>query len=144
MNQKSIEYYLGLKYPVAFQQTEDGFELWHPDFGRYSIVSVNKSLARAIKELDAARAATIEFLFERGLEVPEPETDDEVFSGRFVVRVPKDLHRSLAREAFSNGVSLNSYVIHLLSERQSADLPKSRPKARTPRRKAAVNGNGRG
>lgn len=32
------------------------------------------------------------------------------YSGKFVVRVPKELHESLVKEAYANGASLNSLV----------------------------------
>lgn len=38
-----------------------------------------------------------------------------VFSGKFVVRVPKTLHATLARVAEDEGVSLNQFVVGALS-----------------------------
>ena len=121
MNGKTIDYYLNLNYPVAFVHTDDGYEVWHPDFGRAAVSGFEKTLNKAIKVLNEARAVFIEYLLEKGIEVPEPAADDEVFSGRFVVRVPKDLHARLAKEAHRNGVSLNSYIIHLLSEKSATE-----------------------
>lgn len=51
-------------------------------------------------------------------DVPEPFATRK-FSGRFVVRVPPDLHRKLAIEAAEAGVSLN----RLASDRLSRGLP---------------------
>lgn len=39
----------------------------------------------------------------------------ESYSGKFVVRVPRSLHARLARKARTEGVSLNQYVMHMLS-----------------------------
>jgi hypothetical protein len=50
--------------------------------------------------------------------VPEPNNVDE-FSGKFVLRIPRVLHKSLDREARRQGVSLNQYILHLLSERNA-------------------------
>ncbi len=139
MNKKTIDSYMGLEYPVAYKKTEDGYEVWYPDFGRYAIVSVNKRLSRAIKELEEGRKATTEFLLERGLEVPEPDEDlKENFSGRFMLRVPKDLHARLAREAHRNGVSLNSYIIHLLSEKHLTNGAGKATNGKVSRRKAVA------
>jgi len=41
-----------------------------------------------------------------GVPVPEP-ISERSYSGRFVVRVPEDVHRHLALEAAEQGVSLN-------------------------------------
>lgn len=37
------------------------------------------------------------------------------FSGRFLVRIPMALHRTLAEQAMSDRISLNQYVLYLLS-----------------------------
>lgn len=37
------------------------------------------------------------------------------YSGKFVVRVPKELHESLVKEAYANKTSLNSLVTAKLS-----------------------------
>ncbi|RSX57193.1 antitoxin HicB [Bifidobacterium samirii] len=52
-----------------------------------------------------------------GADVPQPYGERE-YSGRFVVRVPPELHRRLAIEAAEQGVSLNRLVqTRLASER---------------------------
>jgi predicted HicB family RNase H-like nuclease len=51
-------------------------------------------------------ADVVKDLKENGEPVPEPLATKK-FSGRFMVRVPPDLHRQLAREAAEAGVSLN-------------------------------------
>lgn len=49
-----------------------------------------------------------------GEAVPEPLSIRR-FSGRFMVRVPPELHRSLATQAAESGISLNRLVTHKLS-----------------------------
>lgn len=39
----------------------------------------------------------------------------ESYSGKFLVRVPRDLHARLARDARKQGVSLNQYVVSRLA-----------------------------
>jgi len=51
----------------------------------------------------------IEIGLEDGLEIPEPRAI-ETYSGKFVARVPRSLHRQLAEAAERDGVSLNTYV----------------------------------
>ncbi len=51
-------------------------------------------------------ADVVNDLKENGELVPEPLATKK-FSGRFMVRVPPELHRQLAREAAESGVSLN-------------------------------------
>lgn len=40
---------------------------------------------------------------------------EKEYSGKLLVRIPKDLHRELAAAAKRNGVSLNQYAIYKLS-----------------------------
>lgn len=49
-----------------------------------------------------------------GEHVPEPLATGE-YSGRFMVRVPPDLHRRLAIEAAESGVSMNRLISDKLS-----------------------------
>ncbi len=42
-------------------------------------------------------------------------------SGQFRLRIPKDLHAAMVQEAKRQGVSLNSYVLYLLSTRHSQE-----------------------
>ncbi len=46
---------------------------------------------------------------------------DKNFSGQFRLRIPTSLHRALAGEARGQGVSLNSYLLFLLSTRHSQE-----------------------
>ena len=61
-----------------------------------------------------AMAGWIELHLIDGVPVPEPAVPSD-FSGNFVVRAPKALHRDLARRAQAEGTSLNQYVITTLS-----------------------------
>ena len=56
----------------------------------------------------------METTYEDGQEIPLPRTE-ETYSGKFVVRIPKYLHRRLAERAAKEEVSLNQYVEALLS-----------------------------
>ena len=85
----------------------------------------------------------IESEYESGAAIPLPSYPEE-HSGRFNVRLPRSLHRELAESAQREGVSLNQYVVMLLSrrdlesqvasclewlegERPGADEPRERP-----------------
>lgn len=56
-----------------------------------------------------AMSVWISTAIEDGETVPEPRNDDQ-YSGKFLLRVPRTLHRQLAEEAVREGVSLNAYV----------------------------------
>lgn len=56
----------------------------------------------------------IEDITTAGEEIPEP-LSQKYYSGKFVVRVPPQLHRQLALEAAENGISLNRFVTSKLA-----------------------------
>ncbi len=60
----------------------------------------------ALKGIRALVKSTIKDMTENGESVPEPITMKK-FSGKFMVRVPPEVHRHLALEAAESGVSLN-------------------------------------
>ena len=72
----------------------------------------------AIKELFIAQEAYLEVLEEDGEEIPEPDIY-KPFSGQTRIRLPKSLHASLNYQARKEGVSLNTYIVQLLSERNA-------------------------
>jgi len=70
----------------------------------------------AVKELTIAKKAYLDVLEEDGEEIPEPDLL-KPFSGQTRLRLSKTLHESLTNEAKREGVSLNTYMVQLLSER---------------------------
>lgn len=68
----------------------------------------------AISEFQLVLEMAIESFIEDGVELPKPAIAVS-HSGQFRVRLPKGLHKSLAENAERDGVSLNSYVIALIS-----------------------------
>ena len=59
----------------------------------------------------------LEFCAERG------EDPDKPYSGRFVVRIEPELHKSLATEARKKGTSINSLVSEALSKALEETTP---------------------
>ena len=73
---------------------------------------------KVYKELCQTVEEWIEIYQEDGEPLPAATAGKE-YSGKFVVRVGKDLHRALAVEALRHGESLNSYCMHLLREEKA-------------------------
>ena len=69
---------------------------------------------RSVDEIETALRASIDdylaFCVERGKEPDKP------FSGRFMLRLPKDLHREVYVEAQREGKSLNQFVVDRLRQ----------------------------
>jgi antitoxin HicB len=113
---KDLKYYLNLKYPLEIRPMEHrdgGYYAVYPDFGGATAHGDGKTIVAAIKEADISKELTIESLLVKGETVPEPAT---MFSGKFIVRTPKSLHRDLVARAEREGVSLNQLATTLLAK----------------------------
>jgi len=111
MNTLTIGEYLELPYTIEITREND---VNNPGWVA-RVVELRGCITQAdsFEELgemiyDAMRV-WLEVAIEDGLPIPEPRST-ESFSGKFVVRVPKSLHRELVEAAEKEGVSLNQYI----------------------------------
>jgi len=72
----------------------------------------------AIKELNIAKELFLQVMEEDGETIPDPDVFVQ-HSGQLRIRIPKSLHAALSQEAKKDGISLNSYINYLLSERNA-------------------------
>jgi predicted HicB family RNase H-like nuclease len=77
-----------------------------------------KDEAKVYKQLSQAVEEWIDIYEQDGDPLPEATAGKE-YSGKFVVRVGKDLHKSLAIGAMRHGESLNEHCVHLLREERA-------------------------
>lgn len=107
------------KYPIeVFWSDEDkGYIAVVPDLSGCS--AWGKTEVEAIREARDAIAAWIKAAKSMKRVVPKPSNpaDERGYSGKFLMRVPKRLHAEMVRAAKTQGVSLNQYVLYLLTER---------------------------
>jgi predicted RNase H-like HicB family nuclease len=110
----SLSEYLRLDYPFnVIADPDGGYVIEYPDLpGCLTQADTMDEIGPMAEE---ARSLWIESVYERGLPVPLPSYPEE-YSGKFVVRLPKRLHRRLAEAAEREGVSLNQYIVGLLSQ----------------------------
>lgn len=105
-----------LDYPVMVRAlTADeggGFLAEVPDLP--GCQSDGGSPEQAIENVKAAIAAWLATAKEIGRAIPTP--DRSIYSGKWVQRVPKSLHKKLAHQARREGVSLNTLAATLLAE----------------------------
>lgn len=105
---KDVNYYLSLPYTIEITRADES--TW---FARVvelpGCITEGDSPEDAAAMIRDAMAAWIEVALEDGQVVPEPKPAEE-YSGKFVVRVPKSLHRDLVETAAREGVSLNQYI----------------------------------
>ena len=124
---KPVDYYLQLSYRSSvYQDTEGDFVVEVDDLP--GCVTHGRTPDEAFHNLEEAKRAWMESRLAAGLEVPEPRRTEQ-YSGKILLRMPRSLHRRLAEQSVWEGVSLNQYVVSLLSDasagkyRQVHDTP---------------------
>ncbi|OFW10614.1 MAG: hypothetical protein A3G20_06675 [Acidobacteria bacterium RIFCSPLOWO2_12_FULL_59_11] len=121
---KDIQYYLSLPYTVILRRDEEGDYVARIE-ELPGCSTHGKSPQEALENLEEAKTAWIEDCLKQGDPIPEPETEEALPSGKWVQRVPRTLHRELARLAKQEQVSLNQLVTSILSEAVGARKPKA-------------------
>ena len=101
-----------------------GYLIEFPDLP--GCMSDGETIEQAVANGVDAKDAWIAAMREAGRTVPPPTADAaETYSGKWVVRAPKSLHRGLAERARQEGVSLNALAVsmlaHGLGQRTSRD-----------------------
>ncbi|WP_051617248.1 toxin-antitoxin system HicB family antitoxin [Desulfonatronovibrio hydrogenovorans] len=119
--EKNINYYLKLPYKMEILPIPEGegggFMATLPELGREVFVGDGDTIEEAIESLESIKNIMFEEYLRSGVNIPEPESRPaDSFSGKFVLRVPRILHKELASGAKKENVSLNQYVNMLLSQ----------------------------
>lgn len=114
---KTLEYYMGLPYNKIIQEIHD--ESGDYFYGKVLELDGCQSTGDTLEELNEnlkeAMTGHLEVMLEYGMEIPEPIKEENI-SGKFVIRLPKSLHRRLVIEAEKEGVSLNQYAMYKLAK----------------------------
>ncbi len=110
---KSLDYYLSLKYPISFYPESEGYTAIIKSLP--GCMSVGETLSEAMENIQEAREVWIETVYECEDEIPLPTTEVE-YSGSLSLQIPKSLHLSLAEKAEREGVSLDRYILVVLSK----------------------------
>jgi antitoxin HicB len=120
----SIDDYLSLPYTVEVtrEQGEEGAGWFARVLELPGCMTQADSFAELGEMIQDAMRAWIETALELERPVPEPRPPED-YSGKFVVRVPKSLHRELAQEAERQAVSLNAFVNVALAKAIGASGP---------------------
>ncbi|TAF07457.1 MAG: type II toxin-antitoxin system HicB family antitoxin [Nostocales cyanobacterium] len=114
IEQSPLEYYLKLQYSITlYPDAEGGYIAQIKDLP--GCLTQGETLEETMTNINEARELWIETAYEAGDNIPLPSTDDS-YSGKLMLRMPKSLHRRLSETAEREGVSLNQYIVSLLSK----------------------------
>lgn len=113
-----LDDYLKLPYKLEVvplsEEDGGGFYASYPELGKAAAHGDGATVEEAVKMAEEAKRLVLEVKLEHGDEIPLPRSEQQ-FSGKFNVRVPKSLHRSLSELAEEEGVSLNQLIVTMLS-----------------------------
>jgi len=80
-----------------------------------SLSWLDKTQEKALQGIRQLVADVIEDMTANNEDIPEPLSTRK-FSGKFIVRIPPELHRRIAEEAAEEGVSINRLVTSRLAK----------------------------
>jgi antitoxin HicB len=108
---RQIDDYLALPYTIeVVRETDEDEQGWVARVVELpGCITQGDTFEELGEMIEDAIRTWIETALENGIPVPEPRPQED-YSGKFVVRVPKSLHRRLVEEAEREGVSLNQYI----------------------------------
>ncbi len=130
-----VEEHMALSYRIEMVPDVDGWFVSIPDLP--GCISQGATPEEALEMIQDAQRLWLQVSLEQGHDIPVPSTqEDYIYSGKFNVRVPKDLHRDLANSAEAQGVSLLLFVATTL-----ASAVNSKRKSRPPAPKTNSMGN---
>ena len=114
----NIDQYMKLPYRLELlpDMDEGGFVVNYPELP--GCLSQGETIEEALKNAEDAKKEWILASLEENMPIPEPQSIKQ-YSGQFKLRIPKSLHRSLAQHAQEEGISMNQYILYLLTKNDS-------------------------
>lgn len=121
---KTVNDYMKLPYKMLVEEDpyEGGYVISFPEL--VGCLTCGDTLEEALSNVKEAKELWFDSMLKEGLEIPEPDYLKEQYSGQFKIRIPKDLHRTLAINAKKEGVSMNQYCMYLLTKNSTLDIHK--------------------
>jgi antitoxin HicB len=128
LKREPLEYYLNLKYPIITTPSEDGGYVAEIE-DLPGCFTQGGTIEETYANIEDARRLWIEIAYEDGQDIPEPR-DKQEYSGNFMVRGPKSLHRKLDQIAKREGVSLNQFLVSTLSNAVGVETEKAKRRSK--------------
>jgi antitoxin HicB len=114
--EKNLDYYAKLPYTIILEQYDDAdTPYWVARVAELPhCVITGDTPMEALEEIEKVKLEWIESNLEDGLPIPEPKPHK--YSGQIRLRIPPSLHQQLAYLAMKEDVSLNQYMVSILSQ----------------------------
>ncbi len=109
--EEKLAYYLSLPYTIeVIKDSESDAESWFALVAELpGCMTEADNFTELGEMIHDAMVSWLETALEDGQAIPEPRPV-ESYSGKFVLRLPKSLHRTLTKRAEQEGVSLNAFI----------------------------------
>jgi antitoxin HicB len=109
-----LDDYLKLPYTIRLRRDDEGDWIARVEELK-GCTAHGSNRAEALDQLDEAKRDWIQAALEDHIEIPLPEPEEDLPSGKWVQRVSRSLHNELRRMAKAEGTSLNQLVAMILS-----------------------------
>ena len=114
---KTVDYYMSLPYTIEIIKNDDGSYFCKIKEFKGCMTEAD-SLEEAVKMIEEAKILWLSAAIEDDVDIPLPEHSDENnYSGKILLRLPKYLHKKLVDNAKNENVNLNYYIATLLAEK---------------------------
>lgn len=125
---KKLEYYSNLKYSVKLVPIAEvdggGWLAEIPELK--GCMSDGETPEEALKNIEEAKLTWLSTALKRDQAIPLPNSDlNDEYSGKFTLRLPKSLHKELSLAAQKDDISLNQYILSLVSLNFGRSLKRS-------------------
>ncbi len=106
---KQADAYMRLAYAMEIVWDEDYWAATFPELP--GLVAAADTWDTLEQKIEDAKRSYFEAALEAGLPIAEPGQGGEPASGRLLLRLPKSLHRQVARQAKRDSVSVNTLLV---------------------------------
>ncbi|PKM41876.1 MAG: toxin-antitoxin system HicB family antitoxin [Firmicutes bacterium HGW-Firmicutes-8] len=111
---RDLDYYLNLPYRIEIVPSpEGGYAAKVVELP--GCISQGQTLEEVAINIEDAKVCWLEVALEESMPIPEPMLNNEEYSGKMVVRMPKSMHRLLVERAKEENISLNQYINYQLA-----------------------------
>ena len=122
--EKDLKYFMSLNYPLELikiaEEDGGGYSASIPMLGKYAFVGTGNTPEEAIDSLNSIKEYLFKDYILKNIPIIEPNIqneDEKDYSGKFILRIPKELHRFLSIEANKNNTTLNQYCLYILTRK---------------------------
>jgi predicted HicB family RNase H-like nuclease len=118
MLNQDLKYYQSLEYNIIIEnrvaEGENNYIAYSSELGKYACYGIGENQSEAISNYLLEKEGFIEYLFNNGMQIPEPKKEEK-YSGYFNVRTSPLIHSLLVNQAKELEISLNLYTNQILA-----------------------------